>query len=221
MAKPGSTRMAVDTPVAGRRAPDTARRERTRRGTLDAAFRLIGHEHGRAIRIEELCAAAGISRGSFYNYFAGMDELFEALALDLTHEFTLAVVAEMGRLESAAEQADAAMRYYLDRARSDAAWGWAMVNIGATGPLFGAETFASALATVEMGIATGEFDVASARIGRDLVLGTCQAAIITHLREGSPGDLPQGVSRAVLRGLGIAAETVERIVTRPLPPLGG
>lgn len=207
-------------PETGRRAADTARRDRTRRHVLDAAFRLIGHERGRSVRIEEICAEAKISRGSFYNYFASMEALFEALAYDLTHDFTLAVIAEMARLESAAAQADAAMRYYLDRARSDPHWGWAMVNIGATGPLFGAETFASALATVIAGIAAGEFMLADAKAGRDLVLGTCHAAIVTHLREGSPADQPQTVSRIVLHGLGVPPERLASIVARPLPELG-
>lgn len=214
-----------DTAAAGaaadRRTPDSARRERTRRRVLDVAFRLIGHERGRSVRIEEICADAKISRGSFYNYFASMEALFEALAFDLTHDFTLAVIAEMNRMPSAAAQADAGMRHYLERARSDPQWAWAMVNIGATGPLFGAETFASALATVAKGITEGEFRLADAAVGRDLVLGTCHAALITHLREGSPPDQSRAVSRSVLRGLGVPAKRVDAIVARPLPRLGG
>jgi AcrR family transcriptional regulator len=213
------SRTACPAAETGRRAADTARRDRTRRHVLDAAFRLIGHERGRSVRIEEICAEAKISRGSFYNYFASMESLFEALAYDLTHDFTLAVIAEMARLESAAAQADAAMRYYLDRARSDPHWGWAMVNIGATGPLFGAETSTSALATVAAGMAAGEFILTDAKAGRDLVLGACHAAIVTHLREGSPADQPQAISCAVLRGLGVSPEWVSLMVARPLPSL--
>jgi AcrR family transcriptional regulator len=206
-------------PGAGRRQHATSRRERTRRRIFDAAFRLIGNERGRSVRIEEICALAQISRGSFYNYFAGIDALFEALAYDLSHDFIDAVITEMARMKSAAEQADAGMRYFLDRARADPQWGWAMVNIGATGPLFGAETLAAALATIESGIARGEFLLTDAKVGRDLTLGACHAAIITHLREGSRADQPQCVSRSVLRGLGVAAAKRESIVSRQLPSL--
>lgn len=217
--KPAPKQSAV--PGVDRRSADTVRREQTRRRILDAGFRLIGHEHGRSVRIEEICADAKISRGSFYNYFAGMDELFEALAFDLTHSFTASVIAAMKTMPSAAEQADAAMRYYLRRARSDPQWGWAMVNLGATGPLFGAETFASALATVTSGMASGEFRLPDAKTGRDLVLGTCHAAIITDLREGSPDDHPENVSRLVLSGLGVSAARIKAILARNLPPLTG
>lgn len=181
---------------------------------LDAAFRLIGNARGRSVRIEEVCAEARTSRASFYNYFASMDALFEALAYDLAHDFTLAVIAAMNRLPSASDQVDFAMRCYLRRVRTDPDWGWAMVHIGASGPLFGAETFASALQTIEAGIAAGEFTVGEARVGRDLVLGTCHAAMITHLVEGSPDDQPEQVSRIVLQGLGVSADRIATMQQR-------
>lgn len=213
----------IDTPAAsvapkaggaGRRAHDARRKERTRRRMLDAAFRLIGNARGRNVRIEEVCAEAGTSRASFYNYFTGMEALFEALAYDLAHDFTLAVIAAMNRLPSAADQVDFALRCYLQRVRTDPEWGWAMVNIGATGPLFGAETFASALQTVEAGIRSGEFAVGDPLVGRDLILGTAHAAVITHLTLGSAEDQPRQVSRAVLRGLGVHPDRIEAMLER-------
>lgn len=203
-----------------RRAMDSERKARTRKRLLDAGFRLIGHERGRSVRIEEICVEAKVSHGSFYNYFSSVDALIEALAYNLVHDFILAVIAEMNRLPSAAERADLAIRSYLERARTDRAWGWAMVNIGATGPLFGAETAESALDTIEAGIASGEFTITDAGTGRDLVLGTCHAALITFLRNGGATDQPLYVSRAVLGGLGVPAKRIDAILDRPLPQFG-
>jgi AcrR family transcriptional regulator len=209
---------AVQPDPAPVRTRDTAgRRERTRRRVLDAAFALMGHERGLAVRIEDICAEAGISRGTFYNYFSGLEQLFDALSFDLSHEFNTAVLATMARMDSMAARTNAAMRYYLERARSNPNWGWAMVNISATGPFFGAETFASALATVEEGIARGEFAIEDARLGRDLILGTALAAMITQLREGTDVDQPKLVARHILRALGVADERVEEVIARPLP----
>ncbi len=53
------------------------KRERTRKKILEAAFGLIGNEKGLTVRIEEICAAADISRGTFYNYFTSLEQLFE------------------------------------------------------------------------------------------------------------------------------------------------
>jgi AcrR family transcriptional regulator len=210
-------------PPAPPRTRDTAaKRERTRRRVLDAAFALMGHARGASVRIEEICAEAGISRGTFYNYFSGLEQLFDALSFDLSHEFTLAVLATMARMEDMGARTDAALRYYLERARADPHWGWAMVHISAGGPLFGAETFASALATVEEGIARGEFDVADARVGRDLILGTALAAMIAQLRGDASEAQPRIVSRHILRSLGVADARIAAIVARalPLPTLG-
>jgi AcrR family transcriptional regulator len=194
------------------------RRERTRQRVLDAAFGLIGRERGLSIRIEEICAQAQISRGTFYNYFASLDELFSALSFELSHEFNLSVRATLARMSDAAEQTNAAMRYYLERARRDPQWGWAMVNISAHGPLFGAETHESAFRTVAEGIERGEFDLEDARFGRDMILGTCLAAMITQLREGAPESQPLMVSRHILRSLGVPDARIAEIVAKPLPP---
>lgn len=194
----------------------TDRRERTRQAILAAAFLLIGREGGLAVRIEEICTEARISRGSFYNYFNGLEDLFAALSYTITHGFIGAVLAEMATMASAAEQSDYALRQFLEKARADPAWGWAMVNVGAMGPLFGEETHAAALGTVSEGIARGEFTIPDARMGRDLVLGTAHAAIQSHLRAGSHPDMPRIAARAVLAGLGVADERIGAIVGRTL-----
>lgn len=185
---------------------------------LDAAFRLIGHERGLGVRIEEICAAAAISRGTFYNYFSGLRQLFDALAFDLTHDFTRAVLADIARMEDMAARTDAAMRHYLERARHDPQWGWAMVHISAAGPLFGAETHASALATVAAGIACGECDLEDARVGRDLILGAALAAMVSQLRGDAGAQQPQMIVRHVLRGLGVPQARAEAVIARDLPP---
>jgi AcrR family transcriptional regulator len=210
---------AATSPPAPPRTRDTAaKRERTRRRVLDAAFALIGHARGTSVRIEDICAGARISRGTFYNYFSGLEQLFDALSFDLSHEFTLAVLATMTRMEDMAARTDAALRYYLERARADPHWGWAMVHISAAGPLFGAETFASALETVTEGMRRGEFDLEDARVGRDLILGTALAAMIAQLRGDAGEDQPRMVARHILHSLGVPAERVEAVIARPLPP---
>jgi AcrR family transcriptional regulator len=206
--------------VAGERRSQeaTARRERTRAKLLDAAFRLIGHERGLSVRIEEVCVAAQVSRGTFYNYFSSMDELFAALSFELLHEFNRSVFATMNRMQDSAERTNAAMRYYLERARRDPQWGWAMIHISANGPLFGAETFAHALKTVKEGINRGEFDLKDPEFGRDMILGTVFSSMRRLLRDGGPASVPETVARHILRSLGVAEARVEEIVTRPLPP---
>ncbi|MEU2927418.1 TetR/AcrR family transcriptional regulator [Streptomyces sp. NPDC048304] len=57
----------------------TRRRVRTRARLLDAAFGVFAAKGFGRVSIEEVCEAAGFSRGAFYSNFATLDELFFAL----------------------------------------------------------------------------------------------------------------------------------------------
>ncbi|MER6163008.1 TetR/AcrR family transcriptional regulator [Streptomyces violaceorubidus] len=57
----------------------TRRRERTRANLLDAAFAVFAAKGFGRVSIEEVCEAAGYSRGAFYSNFDTLDELFFAL----------------------------------------------------------------------------------------------------------------------------------------------
>ncbi|MEV6166779.1 TetR/AcrR family transcriptional regulator [Streptomyces sp. NPDC051954] len=57
----------------------TRRRVRTRANLLDAAFAVFAAKGFGRVSIEEVCEAAGYSRGAFYSNFASLDELFFAL----------------------------------------------------------------------------------------------------------------------------------------------
>ncbi|MBT3164264.1 TetR/AcrR family transcriptional regulator [Streptomyces sp. Vc74B-19] len=66
--------------MAGDRAGRvTGRRLRTRARLLDAAFTVLAAKGFGHVSIEEICEAAGYTRGAFYSNFAGLDELFFAL----------------------------------------------------------------------------------------------------------------------------------------------
>ncbi|KOV96556.1 MULTISPECIES: TetR/AcrR family transcriptional regulator [unclassified Streptomyces] len=60
----------------------TRRRARTRARLLDAAFAVFAAKGFGRVSIEEVCEAAGFSRGAFYSNFATLDELFFALYQD-------------------------------------------------------------------------------------------------------------------------------------------
>lgn len=201
-----------------RRSDDYGKRGvQTRKRILDAAFRLIGHERGLSVRIEEVCAAASISRAAFYHYFAGMEELFAALSVEISHEFNMAVLSTVLHMTTSVERTDAGTRYYLERAASDPAWGWAMIHISANGPLFGAEAAAAALVTIRHGIEAGEMAIEDPALGRDLQQGTVLAAMLTQLRGGGSKSYSESVSRHVLLGLGVPAAVAQEVVSRSLP----
>ncbi|MEU9601025.1 TetR/AcrR family transcriptional regulator [Streptomyces sp. NPDC048109] len=67
----------------------TRRRVHTRANLLDAAFAVFAAKGFGRVSIEEVCEAAGYSRGAFYSNFDSLDELFFAL-----YEQRAALIAE-------------------------------------------------------------------------------------------------------------------------------
>jgi AcrR family transcriptional regulator len=196
------------------------KRERTRKKLLDAAFGLIGNEHGLTVRIEEICAAAHVSRGTFYNYFASLEQLFEILAIELSHDLNSGLVSTWDETRSHAEGSNAAIQHYLNYARRDPAWAWAMVHLNAFGPSFGAESWDACYRSIAKGIEAGEFDVPNATVGRDLMTGTVLATVRTMLRSGSSeGSEPRIVAYHVLRALGVPGARAREIADKPLPDI--
>ncbi|WP_395576370.1 TetR/AcrR family transcriptional regulator [Streptomyces sp. BK79] len=57
----------------------TRRRARTRANLLEAAYTVFAAKGFGRVSIEEVCEAAGYSRGAFYSNFDSLDELFFAL----------------------------------------------------------------------------------------------------------------------------------------------
>ncbi|MEU5627096.1 TetR/AcrR family transcriptional regulator [Streptomyces tendae] len=77
----------------------TRRRVRTRANLLDAAFAVFAAKGFGRVSIEEVCEAAGYSRGAFYSNFDSLDELFFALyrqRADLIAEQVSAALASDG-----------------------------------------------------------------------------------------------------------------------------
>ena len=195
------------------------RRGRTRSAMLEAALELLGHSHGRATRIEDVCARARVARGTFYNYFTGMEELLDCLSDVLTRDFDAAVHAAFESMRSPAERTCAAIRYYLHGAIQDPRWGWAMVNSSVGTTLFGEEISSRVRATIQEGMDSGDFTIVSAEVGRDILLGTGVAASISCLQGGMARDYPERVAFHLLLGLGAKEATARELVSRPLREL--
>jgi AcrR family transcriptional regulator len=193
------------------------KRERTRKKILEAAFGLIGNEKGLTVRIEEICAAAQISRGTFYNYFTSLEQLFEVLAIELSHDLNRALVATWNETLSHAEGANAAIQHYLNYARRDPAWAWAMVHLSAFGPTFGTEAWEACYRSIAKGIEAGELDVPNATVGRDLMTGTVLATVRTTLRGGR--SQPRIIAYHLLRALGVPDARARKIADSPLPDI--
>jgi AcrR family transcriptional regulator len=195
------------------------RRIRTRAKIVAAAFEVFGDEDGLYARIEDVADKAGVTRATFYNHFKSMAELREALTFEVTHTFLEAVTGAIAQMPDARDRSACAVRLYLRRAKADRRWAWSMINLSATGFIFGAETFRQAERTVSEGVTEGVFNLPSVDLGRDLLLGTTLAAMAAIVRGGPPDGYPETVAASILTALGVPADEAERCAGRDLPLL--
>lgn len=195
------------------------RRARTRAKIIAAAFEIFGDENGLFARIEDVVEKASVTRATFYNHFAGMVELREALAHEVTHDFLVAVTNTVLQMPDPRARAAVAIRYYLRRARDDRRWGWSMVNMSASGLIFGAETFRQAEQTIREGIEARALSIPSAELGRDILMGTSLAAMGSIIREDVSQDYPESVAGYILFALGVSFQDAKAIAHQDLPVL--
>lgn len=192
------------------------KRSRTRAELLVAGLELFGKPHGRNTRIEDLCECAHVARGTFYNYFTGIEAILEALSDALTRDFDSAVHEAFSSLESATERTCAAMRYYLHAPLIDSRWGWAVVNSSVGRKLYGENITRHVSDSIQEGIDSGEFTIRSAAVGRDILLGSGISATISLLGGDTPEDYPEQVARHVLLSFGTPPQVAARVTSLPM-----
>lgn len=204
---------------AGRTEAGRRRRAQTRARIIAAAFDVFGDEAGLFARIEDVADRAGVTRATFYNHFNGMVELREALSHEVTHDFLVAVTQTIAVMPDPRQRSAVAIRYYLHRAMADRRWAWSLINLSASGLIFGVDTHFQAEQTVREGIEDGAFPIISIDLGRDILLGTCLAALGTIVRKGVADDYPEAIAGYILYALGVPYDEAKRLVHQPLPEL--
>jgi AcrR family transcriptional regulator len=100
----------MTTPEAAVLSRGHKKRSRTRQGLLDAALEVLA-ESGEGFSLGEVAARAGVSHGTFYNYFRDRDELMDALV-------PYSVEAFAARADLEVDATDQAVRFATISARA-------------------------------------------------------------------------------------------------------
>ena len=193
------------------------KRGRTRKEILSAAYSLVGRKGGHLTCIEEICAATRISRGTFYNYFSSINELFDALAYEISHDINMRIRALLLLMPPGAFRVSAGSRFYLHQVRIDQAWGRAMINLTGTGPQFGFASFQHVTQVIAEGVELGEFQIPNVEVGCDLLMGTVLSAMMSMVRAPFPDDYPEMIARQILIGLGVRPRLIADCIGSELP----
>lgn len=182
------------------------KRARTRAQLIDAGL-LVLATRGEAMTVTDVVTGAGVSNGTFYNYFDDIDDLVLALAEHVGVSIAEAAAAEP--IEDPAERfADATARL-LVLAEVDPTWGRAFLQVAAR-PGSAGDMLRHARADLERGHTEGRFTVGPEPAALDQLTGLVMMTI-RRIVEGRGG--PTTTADAVARGLAsLGVEAAEAAV---------
>lgn len=187
------------------------------RARLIESALLVFTQHGVDARvIEKVITTAGVSRGTFYNYFKTNEELFVAVATAVSNEILRIVdPVALGHDDPAARVA-CGIRLVVELARKHPILAEFLVRGGPTALTYGSLVTEVVPRDLELGIASGRFSVADPRVAFDLLLGPVTLAFHTVLAADVGEAYGQQLAQGVLQSLGVPKASAARICAVPL-----
>src|SRR5688572_10528976 len=174
-----------------------ALRARTRDLLLDAAVRVFARKGAGAAAIHEIAAEAGVSNGTFYNYFRTREALLEATSLRLAARLHHAIAGSRAAVDDPAERMAIGCRHFVLQAQHDPVWAAALLRVWHSTPTPSLTAADPLLADLRAGRRRGRFRFPSERVALDLVQGTVLAGIRSVL-EGEAADAHAAAIAAVV-----------------------
>lgn len=197
--------------------PADDRRRRTRDRLVEAALLVLGRRSAEASIIDEVIALAGVSRGTFYNYFRTTDALLAAVAEEAGNELMRAVHPITREIPDPAARVALGLRLVLTLAGAHPEFARFVARVGPAA--LGAGTIVAEVVPFDLaeGVAARRFTVDEPRLAFDLVVGPVLAAFHSMQQRPLGRAHVDALAAAVLRSLGVPAATATRIATTPLP----
>jgi AcrR family transcriptional regulator len=193
------------------------RKARTEARIIAAAVEVFARNSNAMPVIDEFIAAAGVARGTFYNYFKSTEELLQAASESLEDKLIIAIVHSMKEISDPAERVSYGVRMWLRKAEMDRTWCAFVVRHQVRGALVERELTKDLRAGLQRGI----FQGTNIHVARDLVVGAAREAMVRLGTGEAPSTHGADVVRAILRGLGLKEAAVGKALSRPLPPMNG
>jgi TetR/AcrR family transcriptional regulator, ethionamide resistance regulator len=192
--------------LAARAAAAQSRRTRTREALLRAAMTVIAEKGPDAASVEDFVAAAGVARGTFYNYFPTVADLIAALNDHLAEEISRALTPFDPETTDAAHYLALVMHRIFASLATDPVRGWVGLRMDVSAlrrPLVLEAKFDKVFVA---GVARGRFRDFSLGAARNLMFGTGRMAQYEILLGRCGPHHAEEVAAVILTGLGVPAD---------------
>jgi len=193
------------------------KRERTRRGLVDAALRLVARKEVGEIALLEVAAEADVSNGTIYNYFRTRDEVLEAVGIAMAAEFSGAISVLNADVQCGAQRLSIGVRLFVCRAAADHPWANALLRIIHFDQAMRSRLAAHVLGDLREGLLAGTFAYVDEGIALDLVLSCTTGAMRAVVEGRAVAEHDVRVAEMVLQALGVTPAKARKIAGKPLP----
>jgi AcrR family transcriptional regulator len=192
------------------------RRERMRARLLECALSLAAAKGPERLSIDDVIAAAEVSRGTFYKYFDSPDSLVQALAVELTNAVIRSLHPLVEPLDDLAERMATGVRATLRLVRAYPVLGAFMVRAGWPVSERTQQFFVVVGADLRKGIRQGRFARMHGEVALNVLAGSMVGAMHSITHERVPRDFAEQTAIAILRALGLPEQEAAELATRPL-----
>lgn len=217
--KPKTTRKPKSSPATEdyRVISGQHRREKTEAKIIEAALTVFAQKGRDAPVIEDFIKAAGVARGTFYNFYKNTEDLLAATSSWLTTDLVESIEGELQPIRDPALRHGVGLRLWLHKAASDPAWCGFVSRIW----FERVDALNAPLRDIRRAIKAGEFSCLSPECGWDVSLGVLRQAMIRLLGEQKLDKTAycDRIVDAILKGLGASAQKREEVVAYPLPEM--
>src|SRR5689334_15777228 len=193
------------------------KRERTRRGLVDAALRLIARKEVGEIALFEVAAEAAVSNGTIYNYFRTRDEVLEAVGIAMASEFSDAISVMNSDVQCGAQRLSIGVRMFVCRAAADHQWANALLRIIHFDQAMRSRLADHVLGDLRAGREEGSFTYEDECIALDLVVSCTTGAMRAVVEGRAVVEHDVRVAAMILQALGATPARARKIASKPLP----
>lgn len=167
--------------------------------------------------IGDFIAAAGVSRGTFYNYFLTTGELLDAVTAELSDQVLKKIDKEVRKLKRPLDRLTRGCLLYLHAGVEVPHLGAFLARTGSRSKAVGRLVDEYLPRDLEAGRRAGEISFPTVRAARDLVIAALNRGIDTvYSGQASPEHL-RDVMELILRALGVPGEQARVLSRSELP----
>jgi AcrR family transcriptional regulator len=190
-------------------------RIKTRAWIIKCAIPVFG-EHGPDIPVvDDFVRAAGVSRGTFYNYFQTTRELLDATMEALSDEVIATIVPAVAGMTDPVTRLATAARMYYRKATVDPLFGAFLESVSGVGTL----AIERARGDLQEAIQSGATRVQDIELAQAIAVGVMVFALKTPAARTGGDARGLEVVHAILSGLGVSQARINKALRAPLPDL--